>query len=127
MAMRKIIVIVLAFLLGTPAFADWTGKNAAGATITFSNSVDCTSGTCIPIAALVNAAGATLYGTAGTANAGVLTIQGIASMTKLLVTPDSVALPANQSVNVSQINAVTPLMGNGATGTGSSRVTLSND
>jgi hypothetical protein len=46
---------------------------------------------------------------------------------KLLVTPDSVALPANQSVNVSQINAVTPLMGNGATGTGSPRVTVSSD
>lgn len=46
---------------------------------------------------------------------------------KLLVTPDSVALPANQSVNVSQINGVTPLMGNGVTGTGSHRVTISSD
>ena len=42
---------------------------------------------------------------------------------KLLVTPDSVALPANQSVNVSQINGVTTLMGAGATGTGSIRIT----
>ncbi len=66
-------------------------------------------------------------GSAGTANAGVVTVQGIASMTKLLVTPDSVALPANQSVNVSQINAVTPLMGNGVTGTGSQRVTIASD
>lgn len=46
---------------------------------------------------------------------------------KLLVTPDSVALPANQSVNISQINAVTPLMGNGVTGTGSPRVTIASD
>jgi hypothetical protein len=46
---------------------------------------------------------------------------------KLLVTPDSVALPANQSVNVSQINGVTPLMGNGVTGTGSVRVTIASD
>ncbi len=46
---------------------------------------------------------------------------------KLLVTPDSVALPANQSINVSQINAVTPLMGNGVTGTGSARVTIASD
>lgn len=46
---------------------------------------------------------------------------------KLLVTPDSVALPANQSVNISQINAVTPLMGNGTTGTGSQRVTIASD
>lgn len=37
-------------------------------------------------------------GTAGTASADVLTVQGIASMTKLLVTPD-----ANSAVNVNQI------------------------
>jgi hypothetical protein len=37
------------------------------------------------------------------------------------------ALPANQSVNVAQINGVTPLMGNGVTGTGSQRVTIASD
>jgi hypothetical protein len=68
-------------LVASPAAADWTGKNAAGTTITFFNGVDCTSGTCIPVAALVNAAGATAYGTAGSANAAVLTVQGIASGT----------------------------------------------
>lgn len=46
---------------------------------------------------------------------------------KLLVTPDSVALPANQSVNVSQINGVTPLMGAGNSGTGAQRVIISTD
>lgn len=66
-------------------------------------------------------------GTAGTAATDVITVQGIASMTKLLVTPDSIALPANQSVNVSQINGVTVLMGNGASGTGAQRVTIAND
>lgn len=66
-------------------------------------------------------------GTAGTASSDVITIQGIASMTKLLVTPDSVALPANQSVNVSQFNGVTPLMGNGVSGTGAQRVTIASD
>lgn len=50
-----------------------------------------------------------------------------ANTNKFLVTPDSVALPANQSVNVSQINGVTPLMGNGTTGTGSQRVTIASD
>lgn len=50
-----------------------------------------------------------------------------ANTNKLLVTPDSVALPANQSVNVSQINGITPLMGNGVTGTGSQRVTIASD
>lgn len=66
-------------------------------------------------------------GTAGSAASGVLTVQGVTSMTKLLVTPDSVALPANQSVNEAQINGVTPLMGNGVTGTGSQRVTIASD
>lgn len=66
-------------------------------------------------------------GTAGSAASGVLTVQGIASMTKLLVTPDSVALPANQSVNESQINGVSPLMGNGVSGTGSQRVNIASD
>lgn len=37
------------------------------------------------------------------------------------------ALVANQSVNVAQINGVTPLMGNGVTGTGSQRVTIASD
>lgn len=66
-------------------------------------------------------------GTAGSANAAVMTIQGVASMTKLLVTPDSVALPANQSVNTAQVNGVTTLTGAGATGTGAQRVTISQD
>ncbi|HEX9831998.1 MAG TPA: hypothetical protein VGA66_02735, partial [Mycobacterium sp.] len=37
------------------------------------------------------------------------------------------SLAANQSVNVSQINGVTPLMGAGNTGTGSPRVTVATD
>lgn len=61
-------------------------------------------------------------GVAGTASTQVWTIQGAASMTKLLVTPD-----ANSPSNVAQINGVTPLMGNGVTGTGSPRVTISSD
>lgn len=61
-------------------------------------------------------------GSAGSAATGVLTVQGIASMTKLLVTPD-----ANSAINVAQINSVTPLMGNGVTGTGSQRVTIASD
>ena len=35
--------------------------------------------------------------------------------------------PANASTNVAQINGVTPLMGNGVTGTGSQRVTIASD
>lgn len=37
------------------------------------------------------------------------------------------SLTANQTVNVAQINGVTPLMGNGVTGTGSQRVTIASD
>jgi hypothetical protein len=36
-------------------------------------------------------------------------------------------LESNQSVNVAQVNGVTPLMGNGTTGTGSPRVTIASD
>lgn len=37
------------------------------------------------------------------------------------------ALSANQTINNAQINGVTPLMGNGVTGTGSQRVTIASD
>lgn len=50
-------------------------------------------------------------GTAGTPAGNILTVQGVASMTKLLVTPDSVALPANQSVNVAQIAGTNTVTG----------------
>ena len=56
-------------------------------------------------------------GTAGSAASGVVTVQGIASMTKLLVTPDSVALPANQSVNLAQIAGATTPVGSGVMAT----------
>lgn len=79
---------------------------------------------------------AQVAGTAADTNSGVksagtlrvvLATDQPALTNKLLVTPDSVALPANQSVNVAQINGVTPLMGAGNTGTGSPRVTIATD
>lgn len=66
-------------------------------------------------------------GTAGTASTDVLTIQGIAGMTKLLVTPDSVALPANQSVNVSQLAGTTTDTNSGVKSAGTLRVVLATD
>lgn len=76
-------------------------------------------------------------GTAGSASADVITVQGIASMTALKVDGSAVTQPvsgtvttsppANASTNVAQINGVTPLMGNGVTGTGSQRVTIASD
>lgn len=100
-------------------------------------------------------------GTAGTASANVVTVQGIASATPVLVsgtitavttitnpvgvkgadgsTISSSSNPVNViagtqtdtvmigGVNVKEINAVTPLMGNGATGTGALRVSIASD
>lgn len=71
-------------------------------------------------------AGTTTDTNSGTKSAGtlrvVLATDQPALTNKLLVTPDSVALPANQSVNVAQMNGVTTTMGAGATGTGVQRV-----
>lgn len=83
--MRKILSVLALALSSTIASADFTGKDAGGSTVTFSNPNTCTSVVCVPVAQLVNASGTTLLGTAGTANAGVLTVQGIASMTPLSV------------------------------------------
>jgi hypothetical protein len=61
-AMRKLLGFIgLALLLGSvPALADWTGKNAAGTTITFKNPGDCTSVVCTPLAALADSTGVNL-------------------------------------------------------------------
>lgn len=66
-------------------------------------------------------------GTAGSASTDVITVQGIASMTKLLVTPDSVALPANQSVNVAQLAGTATSVNSGNKDAGTLRVTLATD
>lgn len=66
-------------------------------------------------------------GTAGTASTDVISVQGIASMTKLLVTPDSVALPANQSVNVNQLAGTTTDTNSGTKSAGTLRVVLATD
>lgn len=76
--------------------------------------------------------GATAVDTnSGTKSAGtlrvVLATDQPALTNKLLVTPDSVALPANQSVNISQMNGVTTTMGNGTAGTGVQRVAIASD
>lgn len=76
-------------------------------------------------------AGTTTDTNSGTKSAGtlrvVLATDQPALTNKLLVTPDSVALPANQSVNVAQMNGVTTTMGNGAAGTGVQRVAVASD
>lgn len=60
-------------------------------------------------------------------NAGTFSVQ-VSSLPALAAGSNVIgALTANQSVNVAQINGVTPLMGNGVTGTGSQRVTIASD
>lgn len=82
--MRKLFLAALLFL-ASPAWADWTAKDASNATITFKNPGTCSSVVCVPETQLVDSSGTTLIGTAGTAAAGVLTVQGIASGTNLNV------------------------------------------
>lgn len=99
--MKKILILLL--LLSSNAFAaDNAVVVTAGTGLTL-RSRDVGAGVQSLQQILGDTSGNAIYGTAGTANANILTIQGIASMTKLLVTPDSVALPANQSVNVNQM------------------------
>lgn len=56
-----------------------------------------------------------------------LTVKQATGTNLHVVLDNTSALAANQSVNTAQINAVTPLMGNGVTGTGSQRVTIASD
>lgn len=129
-----------------------SGGPVAGGTSTNPIRVDPTGTTTQPVSGTVTAnAGTNLntsslltttahdaaFGTAGTADTQVRTIQGIASMVPLAVSQSGTwnigsvttlpALPANQSVNVAQMNGVATSMGNGASGTGTQRVTIAND
>lgn len=61
-------------------------------------------------------------GTAGVASANVVSVQGIASMTHLLVTPD-----ANSSVNVAQVAGTTTDTNSGNKSAGTQRVVLATD
>lgn len=45
--LRILALALIAALFGSPAYADFTGKNAAGSTMTFKNSGDCTSVVCV--------------------------------------------------------------------------------
>lgn len=96
------------------------GTNVLGHVI-----VDTASTTAVTQATATNLNAAVVgTGTAGTPAGNILTVQGVASMTKFLVTPDSVALPANQSVNVAQMGGVATSMNTGVRDTGTQRVTI---
>ncbi len=89
---------------------------ASTGTARVTTSTDSTIGTVTSVTAITNAL------PAGTNILGKIAIDQSTPGTTNLV-----ALAANQSVNVAQINGVTPLMGTGNTGTGSPRVTIATD
>ncbi len=82
-------LLAILALLPLPAYAaDNAVIMTAGSGITF-RSVDVGSGVQSPMHILGNSSGTTIYGTAGTANAAVLSVQGIASGTALGVSAAS--------------------------------------
>jgi hypothetical protein len=76
-------------------------------------------------------AGTTTSVNSGTKDAGTLRVVLATDQpqltNKLLVTPDSVALPANQSTNVNQFGGTNVVTGTGTGGAGIPRVTVSSD
>lgn len=104
--MRKHLSLIAGLLLlATPALADWTGKDASGATITFKNTNTCSSVVCVPVAQPVDSTGAA-FGVTGnpffvsgsvTANAG----------TNL----NTSALALESGGNLASINTKTPALG----------------
>lgn len=120
-------VKMLAIQLATPADtagtdADYSMLQMSGGRLWCSSVITGISGTVSLPTGASTAAKQPALGTAGTASADVISVQGIASMTPLLVTP-----AANSAVNVAQINGVTTTMGNGVSGTGVQRVTIASD
>jgi hypothetical protein len=125
-------LILLALLIGlgaTPVFADGPSAGTVNARLLAETT---------KIIGTVNIASAQ---TIAVTNAGTFAVQAAQTGTWTVQpgnTPNTTAwlvtgtggsfpIPANSSINVSQINGVTPLMGAGNTGTGSMRVTIASD
>lgn len=101
--MRKILPLLTALLLSAPA---WAADNAVivtpGAGVTM-RSIDVGSGVQAMGQVLVNSSGASIIGTAGTANANVISVQGIASGTNL---------PASLAAETTKVIGTVRLQGN---------------
>ena len=114
-----------------PAQADYTGINVAG-TLRGQTGTN-TSGSVYAADVNIVAAPTITYNATQPTKTDGQTVPDfqITSRGALIVNPGvesfPVTLAANQSVNVAQINGVTPLMGAGNTGTGSPRVTIATD
>lgn len=103
--MRKLLLILAAFAVSFPTFAaDNTVVLTPGSGVTM-RTQDVGSGIQSPYNILGTITGTPIYGTAGTANAVVLTIQGIAAMTPVLTTLTG----TNNIATVSTVTAVTSI------------------
>lgn len=103
--MNKIILFALIWLFSFPAYAaDNTVTLTAGSGVTM-RTRDVGSGVQSPYNILGDLTGTAIYGTAGTANANVLTIQGIASGTTVPVTLTG----TNNIATVTTVTAVTTI------------------
>jgi len=94
--MRKYLLIALSLLLTTPAMADWTGKDASGATITFKNANTCSSVVCVPVAEPVDSTGAA-FGVSG--NPFFISVAS-------LPLPSGAATAANQSTEITSLATI---------------------
>jgi hypothetical protein len=112
----KKLLILLGLLLASPAFAvDNTVIVTPGTGITM-RSKDVGSGVESMIHILGDTSGNPIYGTAGTANANILTVQGIAAMTPLLATvTGTVAATQSGTWNVTNISGTISLPTGAAT------------
>lgn len=130
--MRKLIAFLFATILATPSFA---ADNAVildpGTTITM-RTKDVGAGVQSPFNILGDTSGSAIYGTAGSANANVLSIQGITSMTPLLANPGTAAnwgvgataaaVPANTNYIGVNVGGTLTGLAPGTAGTASTQV-----
>jgi hypothetical protein len=97
----------LVFLLMTPAFAADNSVIVTPGTGVTMRSKDIGAGVESMVQILGDTSGNPIYGTAGTANANILTVQGIASMTPFLVTlPTGASTSANQSTEITSLATI---------------------
>lgn len=88
---RILAALALALLSSSALAADNAIVVTPGAGVTV-RSVDVGAGVQSPMSVLGSSTGTAIYGTAGTANANIISVQGIASMTPLLINPGTAAL-----------------------------------
>jgi hypothetical protein len=107
--MKRWAILALLGLLATTALAadNATLITPCGTGCVTVRAKDVGLGVQSPIYIIGDGGGLPIYGTAGTANANVLTVQGIASMTKLLVDGSGVTQPVSGTITANQGGAWT--------------------